>query len=275
MKPYVQTYSVCVGGNDCNAHCPYCVAKMTNPMKKLPLNMRNVIKGANLAKMFGASTALLTGKGEPTLHMSEVLEVAGEMSRIFPLVEIQTNGMLLNDDNLENMYRTGITTICLSAVHWEQEKNREIFGQDYQSIAKIKRMCEENSLSLRLTVMLIDGYVDCAEKIDHLIDCCRDMKVEQLTIRGLGVSEATGNLPIIGWINQHRVAIDYYEYIKKQGKMLNSLVHGAEIYDIKGQNVCVSNCLTMNEKSNDIRQLIYCSDGHIRYDWQYNGAIIF
>ena len=50
------------------------------------------------------------------------------------------------------------------------------------------------------------------------------------------------------------------------------LVHGAQVYDIEGQNFCLSDCLTINPESKEIRTLIFYADGSIFYDWQYQGA---
>jgi hypothetical protein len=52
------------------------------------------------------------------------------------------------------------------------------------------------------------------------------------------------------------------------------LPHGADVYDFRGQNVCLNNCLTP-PNSEEIRQIIFFPDGHLRYDWVYEGAIIF
>ena len=50
------------------------------------------------------------------------------------------------------------------------------------------------------------------------------------------------------------------------------LMHGATVYDVAGQNVCLSNCLTVGKTDEDIRQLIFFPDGKISYDWQHEGA---
>lgn len=40
--------------------------------------------------------------------------------------------------------------------------------------------------------------------------------------------------------------------------------------------VCLSTCLTLNpgRGADDLRQLIFFPDGHLRYDWRYQGAIL-
>ena len=60
------------------------------------VNWRNFRIACRLAERCGVTTAMLTGKGEPTLFPEQItkyLEVLGEFR--FPLVELQTNGIRL------------------------------------------------------------------------------------------------------------------------------------------------------------------------------------
>lgn len=51
-----------------------------------------------------------------------------------------------------------------------------------------------------------------------------------------------------------------------------TLMHGAVVYDLAGQNICLTDCLTLAPETSDIRTLIYFADGKIAYDWQYPAA---
>ena len=56
---------------------------------------------------------------------------------------------------------------------------------------------------------------------------------------------------------------------------LMELAHGAEVFDVYGQNFCLSNCLKRTtEDVSKMRNLIFFPDGHIRYRWDLPGAII-
>jgi hypothetical protein len=61
-------------------------------------------------------------------------------------------------------------------------------------------------------------------------------------------------------------------WLDENGTKILTLMHGAEVYDVEGQNVCLSDCLTIDANTEDIRTLIFYSDGKIAYDWQYQGA---
>jgi hypothetical protein len=51
-------------------------------------------------------------------------------------------------------------------------------------------------------------------------------------------------------------------------------MHGARVYDVGGQNVCVSDCLTREPETANVRTLIFYGDGRVTYDWQYDGAVL-
>ena len=80
------------------------------------------------------------------------------------------------------------------------------------------------------------------------------------------------------WTEEHHLRPeelqDIRTYLESHGTLLMTLIHGASIYDVEGQNVCLTDSLTLTAKTDDLRQLIFFPDGHLRYDWQYPGAIL-
>ena len=46
------------------------------------------------------------------------------------------------------------------------------------------------------------------------------------------------------------------------------------VYDLDGQNVCLSNCLQPDRNLEEIRNLIFFPDGHLRHSWDLGGAIL-
>ena len=85
----IQTLSVVVGNRSCNATCPFCISACT-PKADLPTNpnWRNFKKACRLAQIGGATTVLLTGKGEPTLHPQLINDYLGHLEEFqFPFIE--------------------------------------------------------------------------------------------------------------------------------------------------------------------------------------------
>ena len=126
---------------------------------------------------------------------------------------------------------------------------------------------------------MFKGGVDSFDKVADFVSFCKDNNVEQFTARPI-VSCGNDRKDIYDWIEGHRIGEGEYvqivEKFLKHSTKLRPLSHGAIVLDYKGQNLCLSNCLTeSSEDETDIRQLIYFPDGHVRYSWNYEGAILF
>jgi len=290
----IQTYSIVAGSKACNASCPYCVSKMTPSQgieARLPdINWRNFDKGCRLAKDFGVSTVLITGKGEPALFPEQITEY---MKRLvpydFPLIELQTNGISIYqkraefEKHLQDWYDYGMTTVAVSIAHYENEKNKEIFQPhgDYMDLSALVDLLHNKRFSVRLSCVMVKGFIEDSGGIEKLVEYAKENKVEQLTVRHIEKPESaldTKGKGVYDWVREHKLDLEQLDEIKKyldeKGTRLMMLVHGAVVYDLHGQNICLTNALTIDPDSEDVRQLIFFPDGHLRYDWQYPGAIL-
>ena len=287
----IQTFSIICGSAACNAKCPYCVSQMTPScgikIKQPNVNWRNFKVASALAQKAGATTAMLTGKGEPTLWPRLIEQYLKVLHNDFPLIELQTNGINLSngqisDEELYMFYAHGLTTVAISIVHWEDDKNKEIYlphRDAYPSLIKLIKRLHDIGLSVRLNCTMLRDYVGSRNEVLSLIDFARTHKVEQLTLVPVNAPINT-DTEQSKWINNHHVTEDDYAEIKYHleltGSLLMELPHGAAVFDYEGQNVCLSNCLN-NGKYNDksvIRNLIFFPDGHLRYDWEHSGATL-
>ena len=284
-----QTFSIVAGTLECNAHCPFCVAKMTPVNGIQPfegeINWRNLDKACSLAEKCGVTTCLITGKGEPTIYPEEISKYVTVVGEKFPMVELQTNGILLDKsyDTLKELgyfkdwFKAGLTTIAISIVHYLDEKNKELCGYDFNLKRLIQKMHNEG-FSVRLSCLLIKGYIETSGDVAELIQFAKDCNVEQLTIRTLEKPNQTASWKVFQWISKHSLnnadITTIKQNIEKDATKLLELVHGATVYDYQGQNVCITHALTYTPNPDEIRQLIYFPDGHLRYDWQYKGAIL-
>jgi len=292
----IQTFSIVVGNKACNANCPYCVAQMTpeNDICKDP-NWRNFEIAKKFAKINNVSTTLLTGKGEPTLFPKLILDYCKKLKNDFPFIELQTNGYELIElskwinketppykpSYLQLCYENGLTTIAISIAHYDSKKNDEILrwkSEQTLNLEKVITKMHEIGFSVRLSCMMLKGYIDSMKEVDNLVNFAKVNNVEQLTIRPIGKPEDSENNEIKKWVEEHIVSEENIEIIKTHingsGTKLMELAHGAIVYDYRKQNLCLSNCLTIDPNNEIIRQLIFFPDGHLRYDWQYEGAII-
>jgi len=284
MNIIAQTLSIVTGSKACNANCPYCVSKMTpcsvNNFKEI--NWRNFEIACDLAKMSKVNTVLLTGKGEPCLYPSHIMSCLLKlMPYNFPFVEVQTNGIELMKDSfdtwLKQFYTHRLTHIAISIVHYEDSRNKKIFGVNYNvNLPYLIKKLHSIGFTVRLTCISIKDYIDNAKDFGELVIYAKDMNVKQLTIRPVTTSEFSVNKEVLNWINSNppRDFEGIQKTVDVNGQLLLPLAHGANIYQYRRQNVCVSSALTRNPDSNEIRQLIYFPDGMLAYDWQYEGAVL-
>lgn len=299
----IQTFSIVVGTRACNAHCPFCVSHMTG-FENLPtrgsIYLPNFDKACRLAQMNQTTTVLMTGKGEPTLYPEEIIEYLRLLQHWdFPLIELQTNaldiGWLAGDgaardskrltrETLVTWHELGLNTIAISVVSERPEHNVEVYlgksrHKDYPDLAKTIAFLQEIGFTVRLCVMMQRDYVDAPWRVSQLVEFCRRAQVDQLTIRPIRKtaaptqSDPTSQYVIQCGIDEQGIAA-IRAWIEHNGTRLMSLMHGAAVYDIDGQNVCLSDCLTIDASNDDIRTLIVYSDGRLAHDWQYDGATI-
>lgn len=287
----IQTFSIILGNKSCNAHCPYCVAKMTPAYgigsKKPKINWRNFDIGCKFAKDDGVSTVLMTGKGEPTLFPKQITHYLNHLKPYdFPFIELQTNGILFFQKKgeytkyLNKWYKLGITIIAISVVHYDNKRNKEIFQPNgmYMDLVELIKNLHSIGFSIRLSCIMLKGFIDKIEEVKKIVEFARNNKVEQLTITPAEKPKKNENQKISDWVSKHKLEENQLNiirgFLEKQGIELMRLAHGAVVYDLNGQNICSTNCLTIDSGSKDVRQLIFFPDGHLRYDWQYKGAIL-
>jgi len=283
----IQTFSIVAGTTVCNAHCPYCISKMTPKqginLEEPNVNWRNFGKACRMAEINGVTTVLITGKGEPTLYPEQITKFLENLKEFnFPLLELQTNGIVLAEKNyekyLKKWYRLGLTMIALSIVHYKQEENKKIFSNKYPELKSLIDKLHKIGFSIRLSCTLLKGFIDNQKEVQNLIKNAKEWNVEQLSIRKLAMPKHSENNNIFKWTKENVVKNIELEKIKrfimKKGNRLMTLQDEAQIYDVKGQNICLTNALTINSKSDNLRQIIFFPDGHLRFDWQYKGATL-
>ncbi|MBI4142871.1 hypothetical protein HY480_03295, partial [Candidatus Uhrbacteria bacterium] len=200
---------------------------------------------------------------------------------------------ILSDEEIDRNART-----YLRAYHGNRS--------DYPDLARTVGFLHEIGFMVRLCVMMQRGDIDTPERVRELIAFCREHGIEQLKLSPirrpkyqvyahddeavraameLGITDRE-IARISGWIRQDGVGrrLARWSHSDRLARWagldetphqkLMQLMHGAEVYDIGSQNVCLADCLTIDPRSDDIRTLIYYWDGEVTYDWQFPGAII-
>lgn len=291
-----QTMSLVAGNHICNARCPFCVSRMTHEHdikgKAADINLRNLRKAIQLAKEGGVTSVLITGKGEPTLYPEHITEYLMELDNAggFPFIELQTNAWLFEqtrfkdvivEELLKKWHRLGLTTIMISNVGYDMELNHKTYfpkQKKYLDIQKVVDLCHKIGFIVRYTTVGIKGGIDSAADFDKLVEFCQMVGIEQLTWRPVAktIDAESEDMSVNEWVSDNGLGINIseaiYQYVEENGTKLYDLVHGAAVFDYKGQNVCISSCLTHDPDEKTIRQLIFHPDGKLFTDWQYAGS---
>lgn len=292
----IQTFSIIAGSRACNARCQFCISKMTPDqemtIKPEEINWDRFRRAYEYARDGRAETAMITGKGEPTLfpdHISEylngLLKNERKMGYKIPRRELQTNGIEIaqgNVDDLLYLWRAGkLHMVAISIVHYEPEANRQVYTpykESYLDLPKLIDKLHQTDFSVRLTCVLLKGFIDNSKKLEQLIRFAKDNHVEQLTIRPVNKPASWENEEVAKYIEEHKLTNDQLrdleEFLEEHGTVMQIFPFGGAIYsvyDIGDQNVCLTNSLTKSVGTNYLRQLIFYPRGRIATDWTEKG----
>ncbi len=285
-------FSVIVGSEACIASCPFCVSgeePNKENLKDIHINWRNLKIAGNLANRSGIDTVMLTSRGEPTLFPEQITEYLKHLEEFrFPFVELQSNCIPLAtnrekyEDYLKQWYELGLTTITISVVSHLPEINKNVYmpnSNKYIDLPSLIEYLHGFGFSLRLTCVLCKGMTDTTEKISEFIKFAKENKVEQVTLRP--VNDEFRRQSAADWIKENRLTEeqkrDIKEWVDENATKLLEIERIGTIYDVNGQNVCLSlplNKYTRDTNPDNIRNLIFFQDGHIRYEWEMEGGIL-
>lgn len=288
----IETFSILAGSSACNARCPFCISKMTPPLgvelKEPEINWHNFHVACRLAKQCNVTTVMITSKGEPTLFPDQITKFLDELKEYNFLIEMQTNGIPIfeqkkrYDPYLKEWHARWLTTMAISIVHYDPEKNRQIYlpyKKAYIHLPELITLLHSYGFSIRLTCIAANGFIDSDQKLERLLEFAKVNAVEQLTLTPVNKPKNNENKEAWDWTNAHHLTDEQFSniqaYIEKNGTKLRYLSHGAPIYDIDGQNLCLNHCLTFDSNSKELRNLIFFPDGHVRSHWEFPGSLVF
>ncbi|MBY0359811.1 MAG: radical SAM protein [Candidatus Obscuribacterales bacterium] len=278
-----------VGGLACGAKCPFCVAHMTPTnkvtMKAVDPDYAAFEEACTYAYDRGARCTLLTSKGEPTLWpdlVSGHLRVTSKFK--FDRVELQTNGLNIadrkpvTDAHLKEWRELGLKLVAISNVHYDPAVNRGVYTprrKEYIDLPKLIADLRGYGFKVRLATVLLRGYIDSLETLKKLMDFARENHVDELTVRPVNKPEDSQDDAVSKWIDENFLLPEKRDalqaYLDKAGKLVETFRWGARVYDVDGQNVCLTNCLTHDNPEVELgRQLIFFPEGKVADDWRHD-----
>jgi molybdenum cofactor biosynthesis enzyme MoaA len=260
------------GGSNplCNKNCGYCISLMTGfTQTNETLWMRNMKKVVKVAEANGIDSVLVTSKGEPLLNMKAINTVS-YWFHDYPL-ELQTNGTLLTKDKIETLWTEGFNIVAVSVDH----------ASYFNWLAAKIALVHQNNMLFRLCINVSDMLGDW-NRIDRILNFCRQYSVDQLLLRQLSVPTTKVTTVEAEWIKKHDCEAIYTSMAGKlRERLLNAqqirkLRYGVRIYDLDGMSVSISdNCIQEASDENNLRSLIYGDDGHLYTSWDSRASKIF
>ena len=278
------TFSIVVGDQRCNADCPFCISKMT-ASEFSPFTNFDEGRFERCCRIVeqmkdGLLTVLLTGQGEPLLFPEQITRYLNCIHNRFPLIELQTNGMLVekNLDNLRRWRDQGITLVCLSIADRNSELSNDIMGikdNSYNFWHTAKQLMDAG-FNVRLNCTMTKAGTYKPEDCESIIIRANNAGILQTTFREVEMPQRSVCSKTAAWVNANKVegaAKRLHHYLALNGAVeLLRLPHGGKVFDYQGQNTAIGNCLTDTTDPDDIRALIFFPDGRLSYSWQYPAA---
>lgn len=284
----MSTFSVVCGTRACNANCPFCISKQTAAcsdsvqLAHPEFDFRRFDRAIHYVRTLphAINTALITGRGEPTLFWNHLLDITHFLFDANMLVELQTNGLVLShktDENLDKLLHSGMTTICLSVCSFDNKVNSRIMGLHSFHLQNLVKRLVNAGFSVRLTYLITNVEHPSPKSPGWFVETvqqAKDMGALQITFRTIGHPDHTVNFEVAKWVRENADYVNYSGYFDSLGTRLRRLDWGGIIYDYNGMSVCCAECITDNANLDEPRSYIF--DGkHLRFSWQYPGAIIF
>jgi hypothetical protein len=191
---------------------------------------------------------------------------------------LQTTGVLLDKEILNELRNLGITTISFSISNiFDNERNLELIGCPEKlkfNVFDIIKIAKELDFNIRLSLNLVNDFDKFS--VEDVFERCKLLDVDQVTFRKLYKSES--NLDIDRWIEKNS-SIRFYDelvkYVKNNGKLLGVLPFNANVYNIDDISVCVDDDC-MGEKIKDTyKYLILRENCKLYSSWNTKASLIF
>lgn len=259
--------TICVPSCGCTRDCPYCISKMTpDAMGVYKFSEDRIKRALRFAQTLGATSLLITSRGEPLLNIDDVRKVIRIANENYMPTEIQTNGDI--EEYVAELAENGLSVYAVSIDNVDQiEEQKELY-----------KCVNENSLILRWTVVLHDETM----KMNFMdwLRLAQSHGVRQLSFRKLTAPINPRDKQPAIWISENVHNLDSWmgeleAYIKNR-KIIRTLAFGPKV--IEAETVSLTYfpyCIQESGNEEELRSLILREDGHVYTDWNSNASILF
>lgn len=174
--PKVRNFEVT---NLCNLNCPVCVEK-NSKTGNLDLELLNKILSKN-KEVFDNSTIWLHFRGEPFMN-KDLFHIIESMHNSNVKTRLSTNGILLNDENINKTINSKLNFMVISAMTIDENEYTKLRGKSFlpkvlNNIENIQNRAKKHNSDIKLQVMGLD-YGQGSKKIEEFIKYFHSMGLE-------------------------------------------------------------------------------------------------
>ncbi len=169
----------------CNCDCKFCFSKSSLSSlahERQDLKHLDVDGYYAFAKARGATRLVVTGGGEPLLRPDSVVELVLRGRRFFDEVALFTNGSRLTRDLAMRLRDAGVSYVCWSRHHDDDDRNRLLMGDDARDAAVVVEACRD-LLPIRLTCVMAAGFIDDRHDARRLLRHFAKLGITQFTFK--------------------------------------------------------------------------------------------
>jgi hypothetical protein len=232
----------------CQANCDFCFStySVSQDLEKGLLESNNIEDFLSLAKDQGASRAVITGGGEPTLiESTKLYEMIAQCATYFPQkVLLISNGYkyamqntAILEETFAHLQTSGLTNLSLSHHHYHAEKNTQIMKL-HIPIENLLSFCQyrDFGIKLRLICVLQKEGIDSTKEIGNYLKWAGSYDVKEVCFKELYVSTSlesyyhTYEANDVSYAKQVPLSL-IIDFCKNQGFTLShTLPWGASVY---------------------------------------------
>jgi len=283
-----QNLTISVPAERCDKNCPYCISMITwQPDNDIIRMYENLSAVQRVADRAGVTNVLITSKREPFMNSGETLHFARCFMDYW--LEIQTNGLYLskhvssdNEAFAIELSRCRVNVIAFSIDQLEDIDNYADVFKTLKKFGIITRVC----INLTKKITSKYGFYNITEAVTKHRDERGIPYVRQLLFRDINYpSTASKDSRVVQWIDENVNSAHYTSIVAQAvraeatGDMreLRKIPHtGVTIYSYKNLSICFSDyCIQEKNRTEDIRSLIFQSDGHLYTSWDDPASILF